>query len=109
MLVKSTGKSRRAEKLLEKFCDDSPVPISAPGEGGTLLTQLGIAGLWVVGSKCPYNSPSSHLPLDISDGWDYFLSRILERKMLRVLPTLLLARALNNTAGAAPVLVGFST
>ena len=45
LLVKSTGRSQRAGELLEKSCDDSPVPLLAPGEGGTLLAHLGIAGL----------------------------------------------------------------
>lgn len=31
-----------------------------------------IAGLWVIGYKCPHNSPSSHSPLDISDSSGLF-------------------------------------
>lgn len=72
LLVKSTGKSWTAEES-EKFCDDSPVPVSAPEGGGTLLTQVRIAGLWGIWFKCPHNSPSSHFPSDSSDSLGFFL------------------------------------
>lgn len=99
LLVKSTGKSQRADKSLEKFCDNSPVPISAPGEGGGLLTELGVAGLWVIGFKChiiPHHLVFHWIFLTVRD---CFLKRTLEGKMLRVFPTLLLAWSLNSAVG----------
>lgn len=80
MLAKSTGKSQRAEEQLEKSCDDSPVPVSAPGEGGTLLTERGVAGLWITGFICPHNSPSSPFPLDVSDSLGFFSEGVFGRE-----------------------------
>lgn len=96
LLVKSTEKSQRAEKVSEKFCDDSLVPLSTCGEGETLPTQLSIIGLWVIWFKYLHNSPSSHFPWDISG---FFSEEDLDGKVLRIFPTLLLAWDLNSTAG----------